>query len=210
MKVNGTSLPYARGLGRGSSGIQAFFWEERDVDGISSSSSTSSIFGFTCFLTYLCTLFFPYLPANQYCTQTIYGVVGYFFFVTPKTVFVQIQACKLTISELLIALGFPVCPISYHPMPVLYTDLCVCTSQGFCCNTNCMFLPRFKSPRTPLHAFQGLLLEGDRDYSRAGSFTPYPVSRSYLSRSCPTGHPGPGTMTWAMQHMVPSCCRNTP
>lgn len=42
--------------------------------------------------------------------------VGCVFFVTPKTVFVQIQACKLMISELLIASGFPVCPISYHPM----------------------------------------------------------------------------------------------
>jgi len=76
--------------------------------------------------------------------------VGYLFYVTPKTVSVQIQACKLTISELLIALGFPVCPITYHPMPILYTNLCFSTSQGFCCNTSFMFLPGFESPRTPL------------------------------------------------------------
>lgn len=82
--------------------------------------------------------------------------VGYLFFVTPKTVFVQIQACKLMIRELLVVLGFPLCPISYRPMPVLYTDLCVSISQGFCCNTSFMFLPGFESPRTPLDVLHSM------------------------------------------------------
>ena len=136
--------------------------------------------------------------------------VGYFFFVTPKTVFVQIQACKLTIGELLIALGFPVRPISHHPMPVPYTDLCVSTSLDFCCNIIFIFLSGFEGPKVPLDTLQGLLLEGGRGYSRAGSFTSYPVSQSYLSRSCPTRHPGPGTMTWGMQHMIPFVLQEHP
>lgn len=73
LKVNGTSFLYARGLSSRLSGVQDFSREECHVDGgVYSSSSPSSIFGFTCFLTYFHILFFPYPSANQYYIQTDY------------------------------------------------------------------------------------------------------------------------------------------